>query len=272
MDDGRLFQVALLDGGDREPLEAAVGADEIGDVRGGGGAQHGGRGVELLDPALPVHGDAVAEPDRLLDVVRDEQHRLAHGGLEPQELVLEMLAYDRVDRAERLVHQQHGRVGGQRAGHADALALSAGELLRVAVAVDGRVEPDQVEEFGGALTALAALPAEKMRDGRGVLQDRLVREQAHLLDDIADTAAEPDRVDGGYVVPVEEYPPLGRLDETVDHFHGGGLAAAGRSDERDQFALGDLEGEVVDGGRAVRVPLGDVLESDHGSPLCAVVV
>ena len=70
--------------------------------------------------------------------------------LEPQELVLQVLAHDRVDRAERLVHQQHGRVGRQGAGHADALALTAGELLGVAVAVDGRVEADQVEQFGGA--------------------------------------------------------------------------------------------------------------------------
>ena len=39
-------------------------------------------------------------------------------------------ACDRVDRAERLVHQQDGRVGGQRAGDADPLALPAGELRR----------------------------------------------------------------------------------------------------------------------------------------------
>ena len=184
-----------------------------------------------------------------------------------QELVLQMLAHHRVDRAERLVHQQHGRIGGQRAGHADALALAAGELLGVAVAVRRGVQADQVEKLGGARTGLAALPAEEMRDGRGVLQDRLVREKADLLDHIADTAPELDGVDGGYVVPVQEYPAAGRLDEPVDHLHRGGLAAAGRSDERDQFALGDLERQVVDGCRPVRVPLGDVLETDHDSPL-----
>ena len=37
-------------------------------------------------------------------------------------------AHDRVDGAERLVHQQHRRVGGQRAGDADPLLLAAGEL------------------------------------------------------------------------------------------------------------------------------------------------
>ena len=45
--------------------------------------------------------------------------------VQAQELVLEPVASDRVDRAERLVHQHQRRVGGQRAGEADALALAA---------------------------------------------------------------------------------------------------------------------------------------------------
>ena len=52
-----------------------------------------------------------------------------------EQLVLQPLAGDRVDRAERLVHQDHRRVGGEPAGDADALLLAAGELARVAVAV-----------------------------------------------------------------------------------------------------------------------------------------
>ena len=48
--------------------------------------------------------------------------------LQPQELVLQALAGDRVDRAERLVHEHERRVGGQGARDADALALAAGEL------------------------------------------------------------------------------------------------------------------------------------------------
>ena len=163
---------------------------------GRGGAEHGRRGVELLDAALPVDGDPVAEPDGLLDVVGDEQDRLAHGLLEAQELVLQVFAHDRVDRAERLVHQQHGRIRGQRACHTDALTLAAGELVGVAVAVKRRVEADEVEEFGGALAGLGALHAEEVRDGRRVVEDRLVREEADLLDHIADAAAELDRVDG----------------------------------------------------------------------------
>jgi hypothetical protein len=57
--------------------------------------------------------------------VGDEDDRLAQLGLQAQELVLEALAVDRVDRAERLVHEHERRVDRKRAGDADALALPA---------------------------------------------------------------------------------------------------------------------------------------------------
>ena len=60
------------------------------------------------------------------------QHRLqlrAH--LEPQQ---------RVEIGERLVHEQHGRLDGERAGDRHALALAAGELGRIAVEIALDVE------------------------------------------------------------------------------------------------------------------------------------
>ena len=85
--------------------------------------------------AAGEHRHPVAHPDRLVDVVGHQHHGLAELGLEPAELVLQPAADDRVDGAERLVHQQHGRVRGERAGDADALALTTGELVRVATGV-----------------------------------------------------------------------------------------------------------------------------------------
>ena len=96
--------------------------------------------------ALAEDRDPVAERDRLVDVVGDEHDRLAQLALQPQELVLQRAAHDRVDGAERLVHQQHGRVGGERPGDADALLLAAGELARVAVG-HRRVEADELEQL-----------------------------------------------------------------------------------------------------------------------------
>ena len=104
--------------------------------------------------------------------------------------VLQPPAGDRVDRRERLVHEQHRRVGGERARDADALALPAGQLRRVAVAVEGRVEPDELEQLVGAGPAAGPVPAEQRRHGRDVVADPLVREQADLLDDVADPPAQ----------------------------------------------------------------------------------
>ena len=51
----------------------------------------------------------------------------------------------RVERAERLVQQQHARLDREGAGERHALALAAGELVRVAVLVAG--EPDDAEQL-----------------------------------------------------------------------------------------------------------------------------
>ncbi len=88
--------------------------------------------------------------------------------LQAQELVLQALAVDRVDRPEGLVHQHHQRVGGERPGDADALLLAAGELRRVAVAELG-VEADQLQQLGGAGPDPVLLPAQQLRHGADVL-------------------------------------------------------------------------------------------------------
>ena len=112
----------------------AVGADESGDEVVGRVGQQPRRRVVLLEHAAPAeHRDLVAELDRLVDVVGDEHDGLAQFALQPQDLGLQLLADHGVDGAERLVHQQDRRIGGKRAGHADALLLAARQLRRIAV-------------------------------------------------------------------------------------------------------------------------------------------
>ena len=108
-----------------------------------------------------------------------------------QQLVLEAAPHDRVDRAERLVHQQDRRVGGQRARHADPLLLAARQLVGVAVE-HRRLEPDQLEPARRPGPAMRCLvPARAVRGTvRDVLPDGAVREQPDLLDDVADAAAQ----------------------------------------------------------------------------------
>ena len=108
---------------------------------------------------LTEDGDAVAHLDGLVDVVGDEDDGLLQLALEPEELVLEPVAGDRVDGAEGLVHQQHRGVGTERAGDTDALGLTAGELLRVAVAEVDRIEADHIEQLVDPVADLASCPS-----------------------------------------------------------------------------------------------------------------
>src|SRR5690606_9953561 len=97
-----------------------------------------------------------------------------------------------------------------------------------------------------------------------VLRDRHVREQATGLDDVPDPPAQLVAVDRRDVLVAEDDPALGRLDETVDHLQGRGLAAAGRADQHDDLTGRDLERDAVDrGGRLPGVALGDALEADR---------
>ena len=148
--------MVAVDGRDRQPAQPAGGADEVLDELVGGVGEQLGGGAELGQPAAGREDrHPVAHLDRLVDVVGDQHDGLAQVALEPQELLLEPDADHRVDGPEGLVHQQHRRVGRQRAGHAHALTLTAGQLVRVAVAVGRRVETDEVEQLAARSWAVA---------------------------------------------------------------------------------------------------------------------
>ena len=59
---------------------------------------------------------------------------------QPQQVLLELAAGLLVDGRERLVHQQHVGIDGERAGEADALAHAAGELVRIALLEAGEAD------------------------------------------------------------------------------------------------------------------------------------
>src|SRR4029079_8557405 len=126
---------------------------------------------------------------------------------------------------------------GRRA-RAAALPLAAGELARVAVAVLRRVEPDDRQQLFGPLAEPGLRPAQQARHGRDVVADRLMREEADLLDDVADAPPELRQLAGPGVDPVDEDPALGRLDEPVHHLERRRLAASRRAPEDADLASG----------------------------------
>ena len=96
------------------------------------------RRAHLLDLALVHHDDLVGELQRLLLVVRDEEAGHAELAVELVEPAPEVLADPCVERAERLVEQQHLRLGAQRPRERDALPLATGQLVGVPVARTAR--------------------------------------------------------------------------------------------------------------------------------------
>src|SRR5690349_13735226 len=88
------------------------------------------RSVTWAASSAAQHDHAVAEPDGLADVMGHEQHGELAFRADPVQLVVKHVPGHRVERAERLVHQQHVRVLGQRPGQRDPLPHAAGQLVR----------------------------------------------------------------------------------------------------------------------------------------------
>ncbi len=137
----------------------ALGADEPGDLGAELDEARQRLGVDLVARSRDVDGEVgdharrrlrqhdhtVGEVHALVDVVGDEQDRLAPRRPHRQQHVLERGPGLGVDRRVRLVHQQERRAIGERAGDRDPLLHAARELARVLLGV--RLEPDVGERL-----------------------------------------------------------------------------------------------------------------------------
>ena len=148
-----------------EVVRAARGAAELGDRAEEAHHEVVGRLVvelvgraDLLDAAVVDHHDLVGDLEGLLLVVGDE-----HGGdvdlvVQAAQPVAQLLADLGVERAERLVEQQHRRLDRQRPGEGHALALAARQLRRQPVGELLEVhELEQLVRPGRVISALGRL-------------------------------------------------------------------------------------------------------------------
>ncbi len=89
------------------------------------------RRADLLDQPGIQHDDAVGKRHRLHLVVRHVDHRgVGHRLVELGDLDARGDAQRRVEVGERLVEEEDLWIAHDRAANGDALALTAGELLR----------------------------------------------------------------------------------------------------------------------------------------------
>src|SRR5258708_3158130 len=183
------------------------------------------------------HDDAVAEVDRLVDVVGDEDDGLLGALPEERHFLLHRLARLGVERAEGLVHQEHLGIEGEHARERDALLHAAGELGGVVIAEFA--EAGHVEGLGDHIVDVRARGALRLESPGDVAGDRLPRKERELLEHHAAVGAwffdflpiDADRAGIG-------------ADEAAHHVQEGALAAAARADDGDELAL--AHGEALD--------------------------
>jgi len=106
--------------------------------------------------------------------------------MDARELGAQTRARHRIERAERLVHQEKLRIGRERPRHADALLLPAGQLMRIFASIFLDVEPQQGQQLAHASADPVLGPREQPRHGRDVVFDRPMGEQSERLHDVAD--------------------------------------------------------------------------------------
>ena len=151
-----------------------------------------GRSISSMSAMRPGrarhHHHAVGEEHRLAGRMGDEHHGLAP--LEPDALQLDVhrLAGERVERAERLVHQQQRRIVDQRAHQRDALLHAARQLPRVAVLETGQADQRDQRRARAAIMLLAAEPLHVDRQQR-VAEHAAPGKQHRRLEHHADVAA-----------------------------------------------------------------------------------
>ena len=196
--------------------------DEAGDESGGRTLVDVFGEADLLDLALRHHRDAVAHHERLFLVVRDVDERDADLALDAHELELHLLAQLQVERAERLVEQQHRGLVHERASERDALLLTARQLRRSPVVVARQLHQIEVALDPVLDVALGDLLAPEAE--RDVVGHRQVREQRVRLEHGVDVPLERRHADD--VLPGQHHPALVGLLEAGDHSQRGRLAAS----------------------------------------------
>ena len=103
------------------------------------------RRADLFEVAVVDDGQAVGHLHGLLLVVGDEHRGDRQRVVQVAQPQAQLRAHLGVERAERLVEQQHLGLDGQRPGQGHALALAARELRGVALAEVGQAH--QLEQL-----------------------------------------------------------------------------------------------------------------------------
>ena len=176
----------------------------------------------------------------------------------------QVLAHFRIERAERLIEEQHARLNGQCARQGHALALPAGNLRRQPLFIT--LELDQLEQLShsrGHRGAVGPFPARQHAQAEGdILEDVHVLEERVMLED-KPGAAFVGALARDFLVAEGNPARVGNF-EAGNNAQERGLAAAARAKQGEQFAGAHLKGDILERHEIVEL-LGNVIDGDaHG--------
>src|SRR5215213_11408365 len=169
----------------------------------------------------------------------DEQDGLPRAVMDVEQFRLHGFARLRVERAERLVHEQNFRIDRQRTRDADALLHPAGELVRPTI--ERVAQAHKLEIARGGLAQLGAPHAFHLEAEHYVLHGGQPRQQLGKLKHHAAIEAA-----ALYLAAVHHDFAAGRRLQPHSDPKRRGLAATARSDERDDFAVIDGEANMAE--------------------------
>ena len=194
---------------------------------------------DLRDPARPRghDDDPRRQEDRLGDAVGHEHDGRPGPSPDAHQLGVHPLAGHLVEGAERLVHEQQLRIERQRPGDRDALLHAARQLPRMPLGE--RLELDEAEQVGGPAAALVGRVAHDLERQLDVLGDRPPVHQDRAPGRPSRSRGPAGPAPAGLPLIVDR--AAGRLGQVADEPQQGRLAAAGRTDERDELALADRQ-------------------------------
>ena len=211
-----------------------------------------------IDAVVHDH-DAVGERHRLDLVVGDIDRGGLHHLVHALDLDPHLHAQLGVEVGQRLVEQKDLRVAHDGAAHRDALALAAGQRLRLAVQQLGDVE--NARRIVDALLDLVLGELAQLQPERHVLERRHVRVKRVILKHHGDVAVFRRQVVDDLAADIDV--ARGDFLEARDHAQRGRLAAARWADQHDEFVVGDIE---IDAAHRldVVVALGHLTQCDFG--------
>ena len=159
----------LHDGAGGEYAQRVHLGHEVAHVVGRGLGDDGFRRSCLDDPPALHDGNLVADLERFVKIMADEDDGLVQPLLELEQLVLQAITDQRVQSGERLVHQQDIGIGGKGPGEADPLLHAAGKLVRVFVGPG--IEVHHGELLGDDPLSLSAACAAQLEAKADILGD-----------------------------------------------------------------------------------------------------